>query len=182
MELNIRASEKDETMANRSISAGDVPAGKLNAAERAAERKSLMGQLELAANKMEVDVKVGREVDKMAANLKGRQELWDTSSEMIDEMIMLLHEHHMDSMNEETSDEAEDPEKTQKKGGGEVNEQELKKRLWWASKMMELKEKKREMEERKTEFEETMRNDWNRMRDLLDEYSQLFEDLMDFIP
>ena len=166
--MNIRASEVDETMANRSISAGDVPVGKLNAAER----KRLLKELELEQKKMEVDGKLGREVDKMADNLKVRQELWEKSSEMIDEMIMLLHEHHkhVDSMNEETIVEADDPEKT------------LKKRLWWARKMMELKGKKREMEERKTEFEETMRKDWERLRDVLDEYSQLFDDLMDFIP
>ena len=46
---------------------------------------------------------------------------------------------------------------------------------------MALKGKKREMEERKTEFEETMRKDCERMKDVLDEYSQLFDDLFDYI-
>ena len=181
MELKLRASEVDETMPNQNISAGDVPVGKLDAASR----KRLLRELELEGNKMEVDGKLGREVDKMAANLKVRQEISVKSSEMINEMIMLLHEHHndvlVDSINEETSDVAEDPEKTQKKGGVEVNEEELRKRLWWARKIMELKEKKREMDDMKTEFEETMRNDLNRMRDVLDEYSQLFDSLMDFL-
>ena len=163
-------------MPNQNISAGDVPVGKLDAASR----KRLLRELELEGNKMEVDGKLAREVDKMAANLKVRQEISVKSSEMINEMIVLL-DVLVDRINEETSDVAEDPEKTQKKGGVEVNEEELRKRLWWARKMMELKEKKREMDEMKTEFEETMRNDLNRMRDVLDEYSQLFDSLMDFL-
>ena len=166
-------SEVDKTIAKRSISVGDVPFDKMTAAERAAERKMLQKELDLEERKMEVDGKLGREVVKMADNLKVRQELWDESSQMVDEMIMLLHEHHnpglVDSKNEETIAEADDPEKT------------LTKRFWWARKMMELKEKKREMEERKTEFEETMRKDCERMRDVLDEYSQLFDDLFDYI-
>ena len=163
-------SEVDETIANRSISAGDVSVGKLNAAERAAERKRLMKELDLEQRKMEVDWKLGREVDKMADNLKVREELWDESSQMVDEMIMLLHEHHnpVDGKNEETIVEPDDPEKP------------LRERLGWARKIMVLKGKKREMEERKTEFEETMKKDWERLRDVLDEYSQLFDDLMDY--
>ena len=163
-------------MPNQNISAGDVPVGKLDAASR----KRLLRELELEGNKMEVDGKLAREVDKMAANLKVRQEISDKSGEMINEMIVLL-DVLVDRSNEETSDVDEDPEKTQKKGGVEVNEEELRKRLWWARKIMELKEKKREMDEMKTEFEETMRNDLNRMRDVLDEYSQLFDSLMDFL-
>ena len=164
-------SEVDKTIAKRSISAGDVPFGKMTAAERAAERKRLLKDLKLEERKMEVDGKLGREVDKMADNLKVGDELLEESIEMLDEMITLLHEHHnpVDSMNEETIVDADDPEKT------------LRDRLWWARKMMELKGKKREMEERKTEFEETVRKDWERMRDVLDEYSQLFDDLFDFI-
>ena len=176
MELKLRASEVDETMPNKNISAGDVPVGKLDAASR----KRLLRELELEGNKMEVDGKLAREVDKMAANLKVRQEISDKSGEMINEMIVLL-DVLVDRSNEETSDVDEDPEKTQKKGGVEVNEEELRKRLWWARKIMELKEKKREMDDMKTEFEETMRNDLNRMRDVLDEYSQLFDSLMDFL-
>ena len=176
MELKLRASEVDETMPNQNISAGDVPVGKLDAASR----KRLLKELELEGNKMEVDGKLAREVDKMAANLKVRQEISDKSGEMINEMIVLL-DVLVDRSNEETSDVDEDPEKTQKKGGVEVNEEELRKRLWWARKIMELKEKKREMDDMKTEFEETMRNDLNRMRDVLDEYSQLFDSLMDFL-
>ena len=176
MELKLRASEVDETMPNQNISAGDVPVGKLDAASR----KRLLRELELEGNKMEVDGKLAREVDKMAANLKVRQEISDKSGEMINEMIVLL-DVLVDRSNEETSDVDEDPEKTQKKGGVEVNEEELRKRLWWARKIMELKEKKREMDDMKTEFEETMRNDLNRMRDVLDEYSQLFDSLMDFL-
>ena len=163
-------------MPNQNISAGDVPVGKLDAASR----KRLLRELELEGNKMEVDGKLAREVDKMAANLKVRQEISDKSGEMINEMIVLL-DVLVDRSNEETSDVDEDPEKTQKKGGVEVNEEELRKRLWWARKIMELKEKKREMDDMKTEFEETMRNDLNRMRDVLDEYSQLFDSLMDFL-
>ena len=176
MELKLRASEVDETMPNQNISAGDVPVGKLDAASR----KRLLRELELEQKKMEVDGKLAREVDKMAANLKVRQEISDKSGEMINEMIVLL-DVLVDRSNEETSDVDEDPEKTQKKGGVEVNEEELRKRLWWARKIMELKEKKREMDDMKTEFEETMRNDLNRMRDVLDEYSQLFDSLMDFL-
>ena len=106
-------SEVDKTIAKRSISAGDVPFGKMTAAERAAERKMLQKELDLEERKMEVDGKLGREVVKMADNLKVRQELWDESSQMVDEMIMLLHEHHnpVDGKNEETIVEPDDPEK-----------------------------------------------------------------------
>ena len=163
-------SEVDKTIAKRSISAGDVPFGKMTAAERAAERKMLQKELDLEERKMELDGKLGREVVKMADNLKVREELWDESSQMVDEMIMLLHEHHnpVDGKNEETIVEPDDPEKP------------LRERLGWARKMMALKGKKREMEERKTDFEETMKKDWERLRDVLDEYSQLFDDLMDY--
>ena len=51
-------SEVDETIANRSISAGDVSVGRLNAAERAAERKRLLKELDLEQRKMEVDGKL----------------------------------------------------------------------------------------------------------------------------